>query len=82
MGAMNLMEIVGKVISGQMGIDDVCKTVGLTRVTLEGDKVPSGLSKLVDDVQAGGVEVHEVTGKINGVPMRGILVARGKIVLR
>jgi len=56
-----------------MGIDEVCGMVGLKRITLLGDAVPVGLSKLVEDVETGGIEVHEVTGTINSVPVRCIV---------
>jgi hypothetical protein len=80
-GNINLLEVVAKVASGQMGVDDVCKIAGLSRVTRTGGDIAIALDRLVDNALAPNMDVHEVTGTIGGVPVHCIVVGHGKIKL-
>lgn len=76
----NLLEMLPKIVSGQMGLDEILHTFNIKRTQLTGNDAAAGLDRLVSDAMLPGVEVHEAIGNIKGVPCRCIVVSRGKLI--
>jgi hypothetical protein len=77
----NLLEMLPKIVSGQMGLDEICKSFGISKTELPAGE-PRGLAfdRLLSDAVLDGVQVHEAVGTLKGVPVRCIVVAKGKLL--
>ena len=76
----NLFQMLPAIMSGQMGLDQICRTFGIERTELkEGEAAAAGLDRLVTLALEHGVVVNEGTGTIRGVPFRCIIVSKGNL---
>lgn len=72
---MNLLAMLPSVLNGTANVDELAKSLGLIKRTVQANELEGALLKLCENAVVPGMEVIEVTGVIGGKKIRCLLVA-------